>query len=374
MIAAIAIIIIIIYLTLIGSLTYGFDNIELFKLQDLKAKTKFSVVIPFRNEAKYLPALLKSILKLNYPKDLFEIILVNDNSEDDSVTIITGILSTSDNIKIIDNIRISHSPKKDAISLAIDESKHEWIITSDADCVFQKYWLDAFDEYIQTKDTNCIVAPVRYTNNPAFIKAFQALDVLSLQGATIGGFGLKQAFLCNGANFAYRKSIFRKLNGFNDNKHIASGDDIFLLEKFKQFDAKKVNYLKSSEAIVFTHPVNRLSQLLHQRIRWASKTSHNPNKFSKAVGLIVFLGNLVCLILPVLFFLNLIEERIAIALFVIKFAIDFLLLFKASRFFKQERVLVSYLASSILYPFFSVYVALLSLFRSYNWKGRVFKK
>lgn len=383
MIATFLIIIIIAYLILIGSLAFGFDKVDEFQLRDLKSKTKFSIIIPFRNEAENLASLLGSIAKLNYPKDLFEVILVDDESEDNSIAIINKILDAksnkttfarTDNIKIIQNRRISNSPKKDAITSAIHVANNEWIVTTDADCVLPKYWLDVYDEFIQTKQPNCIVAPVTYYGKTSFFSRFQTLDFLSLQGATIGGFGLNLPFLCNGANFAYRKSVFTKENGFDDNSDIASGDDIFLLEKFKKINAKKVNYLKNLKAIVHTTPVLTLSQLVQQRLRWASKTSRNPNWFSKLVGLVVLLANSICIaILPLLIF-DLISNRVAIALLIIKFAIDFLLLFKTTRFFKQETLLLSYVFSCFLYPFFSVYIALTSVFKSYEWKGRTFKK
>jgi hypothetical protein len=59
---------------------------------------------------------------------------------------------------------------------------------------------------------------------------FQQLDLVSLQGATIGSFGIGKGFMCNGANLAYKKSLFQELNGFR-NDTIASGDDVFLLQK-----------------------------------------------------------------------------------------------------------------------------------------------
>ncbi|WP_412559822.1 glycosyltransferase family 2 protein [Winogradskyella sp. MIT101101] len=379
MIATIIIVIIIAYLIVIGSLTYGFDKVEEFQLQDLKPKTKFSIVIPFRNEAENLTKLLNSISKLNYPKDLFEVIFVDDESDDGSADIINNLLNTkdftrTDNIKIIQNNRVSNSPKKDAITSAIEIANNEWIITTDADCILPKYWLDTFDELIQTQQPNCIVAPVSYYGQTSFFNRFQTLDVLSLQGATIGGFGLQKPFLCNGANFAYRKSIFRELKGFEGNAKIASGDDIFLLEKLKKHNSKKISYLKNPKAIVHTQPVSSLKQLINQRLRWASKTSRNPNWFSKLLGLVVFLANLVCLSLVPLLVFNLISARMTVSLLVIKFGIDFLLLFKTARFFKQETLLLSFLFSSFLYPFFSVYIVVLSLFKPYLWKGRTFKK
>jgi len=380
MIAFIFIIATLLYLFLIGSLIHGFDRVEDFKLKDLKPKTKFSVIVPFRNETENLPQLLDSILQLNYPKLMFEVILVDDDSEDDSIEVINNIISkrpfdcAQGDIKIIKNNRTSNSPKKDAITTAIKIAKYDWIITTDADCTLPKYWLDTFEECIQTNQPNCIVAPVTYNDGSSFLKRFQILDVLSLQGATIGSFGLRLPFLSNGANFAYRKSVFQSTNGFTGNDTLASGDDIFLLEKFKKVDPKKVFYLKSDKAIVTTKPVSNLKLLIQQRLRWASKTSHNPNWFSKLVGLVVFLGNLACIaILPILFF-GYVKPRIAVALVVIKLSIDFLLLFKTSRFFKQENVLFSYVWSCVFYPFFSVYIAILSLFKSYQWKGRTFKK
>jgi len=382
-ISIIVIIIIIFYLLLIGLLTYGFDKVDHFKLQDLPAKTKFSIVIPFRNEAENLPKLLASISRLNYPKSLFEVIFVDDASEDDSVSIIKKILDTKslkkdfiriDTIRIIENERTSNSPKKDAITAAIKVSKFNWILTTDADCVLPKYWLDTFDECIQTKTSNCIVAPVTYHGENSFFNRFQTLDFLSLQGATIGGFGIKRPFMCNGANFGYRKSSFQNVNGFEGNTNVASGDDIFLLQKFIKHDAEKIHYLKSQKAVVTTNPTTTIASLVQQRLRWASKTSRYDNWFAKGVGLVILLGNLVCIAFIPLVLFNLLSTKIAIALFIIKFSIDFLLLFKSSRFFKQETLLLSYLFSSIIYPVFNVSIAFLSFFKSYRWKGRTSKK
>ncbi|WP_179004477.1 glycosyltransferase [Winogradskyella forsetii] len=382
MVSALLIFFILFYLIIIGLLVYGYNKVEDFKLQDLPAKSKFSVVIPFRNEAKNLPKLLDSISRLNYPKTMFEVILIDDDSEDDSVSILENILHTSrknqnpriDVIRIIQNERTSNSPKKDAITTAIKVSKYNWIVTTDADCILPKYWLDAFDECIQVNQSNSIVAPVTYHGRTSFFNRFQTLDFLSLQGATIGGFGINKPFMCNGANFAYRKSEFNSVNGFEGNNTISSGDDIFLLEKLLKQDAKKVHYLKSEQAIVTTNPAQSTKTLIQQRLRWISKSSHYKNWFGKLVGLIVLFGNLACLALIPTVFLNILSIKIAIALFVIKFSIDFLLLFKTSRFFKQEGLLLSYLFSSVIYPFFSVSVALLSFFKSYEWKGRKFRK
>ena len=242
-------IITILYLLLIGSFIIGFDKVKIYQIEDTPAKTRFSIAIPFRNEVENLPLLLKSIGALNYPKHLFEILLIDDESTDKSVKIIEQFKNDNDslNISILSNVRVSKSPKKDAITFAINKAQNEWIITTDADCELPKYWLDGFDSFIQKHDTNFIIAPVTYQKIDSFLKRFQLLDFLSLQGATIGGFGIRKPFLCNAANLAYKKSFFKTLNGFEGNSNIASGDDIFILEKAQKVSPESIHYLKSEK-------------------------------------------------------------------------------------------------------------------------------
>lgn len=373
--AIIALIITICYVTLIGSLIYGFDKVKEVQLQDIPAKTKFTVIIPFRNEAKQLPYLLASIKKLNYPKEKFEFIFVDDDSGDNSVKLIEAFLKTfHKGSKLITNNRQTIAPKKDAITTATKVAKYEWIVTTDADCVLPKYWLDTFDFFIQNHNAKCIAAPVTYSKIDTFLKRFQVLDFMSLQGATIGGFGIKKPFLCNGANFAYKLSFFKTINGFEGNTNVASGDDIFLLEKALKLAPKETFYLKSLLATVNTIPESNLKNLISQRMRWAAKTSNFSNLFGKLTGILVLFMNalVICLIMTAL--VGIINPKILVYVFVIKFCIDFLLLFKTARFLNQEQYLISYIFASLLYPFFSIWVAFASVLKEFEWKGRRFSK
>lgn len=365
----------IIYLLLIGSFVFGFDKIPVFHLEDITSKTKFSIVIPFRNEAENLSSLLNSIECLNYPKHLFEIIFVDDDSEDNSVDIIKKALNgTKENIQIVLNNRKTNSPKKDAITSALEKAKYEWIITTDADCILPKYWLDSFDEFIQKNNSVFIAAPVSYTRNNSFLNRFQTLDILSLQGATIGGFGLNKPFLCNGANLAYKASIFNEVNGFQGNTNIASGDDIFLLEKVHKKQPTQVHYLKCKKAIVKTKSQPTWSALISQRRRWAAKTSSYNNLFGKLTGLAVLLMNILIIIGLLMSFLGVLKFKTFFYIIFIKFNIDFFLIYKSSLFFNQKDILKSYISGFIVYPFFSIYIAFTSSFSGYKWKGRYFKK
>ena len=372
------VIITILYLFLIGYFVLGFDKVKDFRLQDIAPKTTFTVVIPFRNEAENLPELLQSLLNLNYPQHLFEVILVNDDSEDDSIETIKNHLLINEtknyNLKIINNQRHTNSPKKDAIQAAINQAKHQWIITTDADCIVPVYWLDSFDNFIQSQSLKMIAGPVSYSQGNGLLNTFEALDFLSLIGATIGAFGINKPFLCNGANLAYQKQFFQQLNGFEGNTNIASGDDIFLMEKALKKDSNSIKYLKSKQATVITKPQNNLKNLISQRVRWASKTSNYNNTFAKIVGLLVLITNASLVIGFVLVTLGLFALKPFAYLFFIKVAIDFILIYKACQLFNKEELLKHYLWSSLIYPFFSVYIAFISMFTTYKWKNRTFKK
>ncbi|WP_268848055.1 glycosyltransferase family 2 protein [Flavobacterium aestivum] len=366
MIAIIFSAILLVYLITIGWLIFGFTKINSFEYLGLTPKTSFSIIVPFRNEAENLPVLLDSFSKLNYPTSLFEVILVDDASD-----LKFEINDFRFQISLIDNIRISNSPKKDAITTAMKIVKTDWVITTDADCAVPKNWLLSLDNFIQLNHVSMVAGAVTYDCQNSFLHHFQQLDLASLQGATIGSFGIKNGFMCNGANFAYTKSFFQKLNGFEGNNTIASGDDVFLLQKAISKYPEKVAYLKSKNTIVTTKPTNDWKSLFYQRARWASKTTSYQSSFGKKLGLIVFIGNFSFISCFVLTLFNLLPYFFIVLYFLIKFSIDRLLITQTNHFLTKRKIRYL-LLSSLWYPFFSSAVALYSIFGKYEWKGRRF--
>jgi glycosyltransferase involved in cell wall biosynthesis len=367
--------ILLIYAVPIACLIYGFSKVNSFEYIGVAPKTKFTIIVPFRDEAENLPQLLNSFSKLNYPNDLFEVILVDDCSKEK--------FQISDfrperqrtgeafQISILQNNRISNSPKKDAILTAIQFVKTDWIITTDADCVVHKNWLLTLDNYIQNHEVSMIAGAVTYDCKPSFLHHFQQLDLASLQGATMGSFGIRKGFMCNGANFAYKKSFFLELNGFEGNDGIASGDDVFLLQKAMAKSPEKVHYLKSKNNIVRTKPVDNWKSLFYQRVRWASKTSSYQNRFGIGLGLVVLFGNMCWLMAIGCWLFNWMSFLNIAFLFLLKFSVDSILIYKANHFLTKHKMRYLIL-SSLLYPFFSTSVAFYSLFGKYEWKGRKF--
>jgi cellulose synthase/poly-beta-1,6-N-acetylglucosamine synthase-like glycosyltransferase len=375
MIEIILFVVLMIYVVLILRLIVGFDKVKSFVRTNEKPKTAFTIIVPFRNEEKNLPKLLQSFSKLNYPYKLIEVILVDDFSTDNSerVCIRWRLEHEYLDTTLLENLRLSNSPKKDAIGRAMPIAKHDWIITTDADCTVNPNWLLTLDNYIQANQPEMVVGAVTYKTKNNWFHHFQQLDLLSLQGTTIGSFGINKPFMCNGANFAYTKNFFTKIGGFGGINDKASGDDVLLLQKAVSANLEKVHYLKNNDFIVTTKPENDLFQLFMQRVRWASKTTGYSSTYAKFLAVIVLLMNL-SLVCGLWFVVcGCCNWKILLIPFLIKYLVDYCLLYKANTYLLKGKWLLP-LASSLLYPFYSSLVGIYSLFGNFSWKGRTFRK
>lgn len=361
---------------MVSSFVYGFQKMPKLKRKASESSINFSIIIPFRNEEKHLPALLDSISNLNYPKSSFECLFVDDESSDDSVKIIKNWMNNSGlKIALLSNQRRTKSPKKDAIVTAIEKADFEWIITTDSDCIVPKDWLQEFSSVIIKKDSKIVAGPVDLrTESNSFMHRFQELDFLSLQGSTIAGFGIGKPFMCNAANLAYQKEKFKKLNGYEGNTDIASGDDIFLFEKFLLKYPKDVHYLHSYDAVVHTSSLNSWNDIIQQRIRWASKSGAYKTFFPKLVGLIVLLGNLSLILSLLMIFLQPQLWYLCLFFWLLKSLVDMIILNQSMSFFQKRVPLFRVLQVALFYPFLTVFIALRSLISGYEWKQRNFVK
>ena len=369
---AISVFILFLYSLLLLWLVIGGIRLNRFRGSETNAGISFSIVIPFRNEREHLGALCNSLQKLDYPQDKFEILFVDDDSEDNSQSVINEHMNgTGIRWEILSNERRSGSPKKDAISKAVEHAAHQWILTTDADCLLPKELLIRYSKFIALRDPYMVCGPIVISSSWG---GLQSLENLSLQGATIGCFGWKQPILCNGANLAFRSDIFESVGKYSGNDHIASGDDIFLMTKIQKKYPGKVNYLKDEKAIVATKGVKGLVNIIRQRIRWSKKTSRVKNPLMKVIGLLVFLTNLwlVLLVFRAIFDSHYLIP--AVFVFGIKITIDNIYLQEVNRFFKRRIFSLLIILNGLLYPFISVLVVVLSLFGGYSWKGRYHRR
>lgn len=335
--------------------------------------TRFSIIIPARNEEKNIAACLQSIAQLNYPKELFEVIVMDDFSTDATV----ATAQQFSFVKVIElktllNEKIN-SYKKKAIELGIAASTGDYIVTTDADCMVPANWLRNFAFLIQQQPTVFIAAPVAMKEESSAIKVFQSLDFLSLQGITAASVGAGFHSMCNGANLCYSKEAFYKVDGFKGVDHIASGDDMLLMHKLYKQYPNEVHYCKAADSIVLTEPVDTVAAFFRQRIRWASKADKYDDQRIFTVLLLVYLLNVWLLVLAVsCFFISTNLQLLLLAL-AVKTIAELIFLFPVAGFYQKTNLLLWFPFAQPFHIVYTVVAGWLGKFGSYEWKGRTVK-
>ncbi len=376
---AIAILFFLIYACLIIYYRQSWMQIPIFKEQLTNGKpsnTLISVIIPARNEEGNIGTCLTSVINQSYPKKLFEIIVVDDFSTDGTESIINSF--SKENVSLIslkDFVKEGelNSYKKKAIEIAISNAKGALIVTTDADCIVPHSWLECIASFYEMYHPAFIAAPVSYYGENNFLKIFQTLDFMTLQGVTGASVYKKFHSMCNGANLAYEKTVFLEVGGFRGIENIASGDDMLLMNKFFDRYPERVLFLKSPEAIVRTKPANTLQDFFNQRIRWASKADKYTDKKITAVLLLVYLFNAWLLILGILcVFLPHVFSGF-VGVLIAKTIIELFFLYPVARFFNKEKLLWWFPVAQPFHIIYTVIAGWLGKFGSYKWKERKVK-
>jgi cellulose synthase/poly-beta-1,6-N-acetylglucosamine synthase-like glycosyltransferase len=324
--------------------------------QNHEQNIKFSILIPFRNEGENLPKLLETINLLNYDFSKFEVILIDDNDDKIEINLSNFKFKTT----IIPNKRTTNSPKKDALTLGINLAKFSFIITVDADCEVPKNWLQEYNNYLMENiEKELVIGQVQILNNNNLLQIFQSIEFDVLQAITMGSYAVNQAFMCNGANLCFSKNIFNKVNGYQGNTHIASGDDVFLLQKVMSFHKKSVGFCKANDKVI-TKAVNSWASLFKQRLRWASKTAAYQSFIAKYLAILVFSTQLITMFfIGYLIFIDF--DVFIFSLLIIKYLINLLLLFKIQNI--SKKIFIYSLPFEIYYVFFTLIIAIASVLR-----------
>lgn len=365
-----------VYFIIILIYTIGWFRLKTYNPGKNYLNIVVSIIVPARNEENNIGVLLKNLTQQDYPKENYEVIIVDDNSTDKTAEIVTDFIKQhpKHDFKImhLSEENPESAYKKKAISKAIEASRGELIITTDADCRVNKNWLRSFVSFYLTEKPQMIVGPVCFHNESSIFEKMQSFEFLSLIAITAGAIRINRPIMCNGANLAYEKTAFYTVGGFGNDK-FSSGDDVFLLLKIKQqFGNKAVKFLKNLDAIVYTEPKKSIKEFIHQRVRWASKNKgYNPKILLVSftvymINLLLISGLLIAMFYPVIF-------KIVLTSIFIKMLIDLPVLFGFTKFVNRKKIMFYAFPMIILYPIYIIITGALGIIGNYHWKGRKIK-
>jgi poly-beta-1,6-N-acetyl-D-glucosamine synthase len=345
--------------------------------------TMISVLVPARNEEANIGACLESLFRQTYPKDRYEVIVIDDHSVDQTASIVRGYDGQqAGDFSVVYIDLAAHvseegpvrAHKKFAIETGIRYAKGDLIITTDADCRSQPGWLQAIAKFHEESGAKFIAAPVKIEGSRAFLSIFQTLDFITLQGITGAAVYKKIHSMCNGANLAYDKKAFYEVGGFRGIDAIPSGDDMLLMHKVYKRYPGLVFFLKHPQAIVSTNAETGWRGFVNQRIRWASKADQYDDKRIFRVLLLVYIMNLLFLGLVFASFWNSWFLWLLLIGLFIKTVVEYPFVRSVAGFFGQGDLMVYFPWLQPFHILYTVVIGWLGKFGSYRWKDRKINK
>ncbi len=354
---------VVLYLALVAAFIVGYYHILERKPITNQRSSFISIVICFRNEERNIDDLFKSIRTLDYPKEFFEIVAVNDHSTDNTALELS-LQQEHSNLRIV-NLPLRFEGKKAALAAGVAAAKGNIIATTDADCCLPQSWLTSINNMIGSK-ADMVCGPVAYRST-TFFERLAAVEFGSLVAAGIGAAGINKPIFCNAANMAFRKEIFTNAN--LNQEQTPSGDDVFLLHYAKQCH-KTIKFITGRDCLVTTNADKNFIDFLNRRKRWGSKAKHYTDAATILVAIIVFLANLAILACAIAAILNHSHSRLAIALLSSKVILDYALLsvhFRANGIKKWSKY---FLLCAALYPIYITFTAIGSTTSKFTWKER----
>lgn len=366
---AVSLFFLIIYTVLIILYAAGWWRIKMTKPPKAVPATFASVIIPVRNEEHNISRLLHLLEKQDVPSSAYQIIVVDDHSEDNTREKAEKKANLFPNLLLI-SLPNGQAGKKAALNMGFQKAKGEIIITADADITVEKEWLKTILHVFNAEKTDMLIGPVimEYTN---FFGQLQALDFFSLTASGAGAAGTGIPVMCSGANLAFRKSALSEI--ITDDTRYASGDDVFLLHAFKKA-GKQIRFLKSTAATACTPQESSPKAFFRQRVRWVSKSKAYTDFDTVFAALTVGLANLSLLCMFAVSLFNPAHWKDFLLLFFLKFSVDLLLLAPSLWYMKRQKLLFVYPVLQSFYFIYVFFTGLAGLIMPFTWKQRKFKK
>ncbi|MBN2666867.1 MAG: glycosyltransferase [Bacteroidales bacterium] len=323
-----------------------------------------SVIIACHNEEEDLPRLLADLSVQEYNQDLFEVIVVDDNSTDTTA-------ETALSLKEIKNLRIiinRGKGKKQAIRTGVEASAGSFAVTTDADCRVGRKWLKTIASFAEEKHPVMTINPVIINTGRGFFNKFQELEFLSLQGITAGTAVLGDPVMCNGANLGISKEAWLR-NAGRLHDELLSGDDVFLLHSLKSEDGRGIMWLESANAEAATRGSGKLISFLRQRGRWISKAGYYSDHYTRLLGIVTFVTILAQVLFFMWGFINPGFFKIFAVFTLIKSIPDFLILHNTTGRYGKRELLRWFIPSQLVYPLYVVLVIPFSFRGRSDWQG-----
>ncbi len=343
---------------------------------------RVTVVVAARNEEKIITTLLESLSGQDYPTDLLEIIIVNDNSTDRTPIVVSKFAERLKPQSAL-NIRLIFNPypgKKRALRYGIEKSAGELILTTDADCIVGPGWVSAHAGAYRCGVENADAAALgagsadmilgEVYNGPGkgFVSLFGMFEFSALQAITEAAVVAGHPVMCNAANMSFRRDVYLRHAGeLRDG--LPSGDDIFLMHAIKRAQGR-IGYAGSSAAAVETATAVTAAALLRQRARWASKTYYYNDAATLILAAATAACNAAVTAAAVASIISVAHLPLLAVLYSMRMLPDYLIISRNIKKRGEKMPIIPFLAAELIYPFYFMTVIILSILPVFRQFGK----
>lgn len=259
----------------------GWTKIGLYRKAAQNTAQPVSIIVCAHNELHNLKLLIPKLLQQDHPD--FEIIIVNDRSDDGTYDFM--LETKSDRIKnvTVDQVHDHINTKKYAITLGIRAAKHDVLLFTDADCMpYSDQWIQEMTNGF-TDQTDFCIGVSQYTKTKGFLNRYIRYETL-LTAINYSSWALAgNPYMAVGRNLAYRKSSFLEHKGFNKFQHITGGDDDLLINQFA--NKKNTQVVLGADALTHSIPKTGWNTYFKQKLRHFSVSKYYSTKDKALLGL-----------------------------------------------------------------------------------------
>jgi cellulose synthase/poly-beta-1,6-N-acetylglucosamine synthase-like glycosyltransferase len=357
-----------IYIFLVSFIISGWVRTETFIMKEGIDQPTVTVIIAVRNEITGLNLLLSDLADQKYPKDKFEVIIVDDHS----VNAYYGLISSFVGKINIRSLSLDHDEegKKAALIKGINSSSSELVLTTDADCRVTPFWISEMSNYYISGSVKLVFGSVLYRKSRKINEWMQGLEYLGLITAGAGFAGNGHPIICSAANMGFERTRYIEFVRENPANVPVSGDDVMFMLWLKKKFPGKTGFIKSLNSVVVTNPATGLKEFINQRLRWTSKSRYYRDSAIILTALAVYFESIVLLGLFVgAIFSGLLLKGFLI-LFLSKCIADLAVFYTVTRYYNNRYLLIVFIPVEIIYFIYISIIGLAGNLVSFKWKGR----
>jgi len=321
---------------------------------------KLSIVVAAKNEAENIPSLITALKEQTYPTDLFEVIIVDDNSNDNTLQIIKSEIADLTNFKVIQATEKNYPAKKGALDIGIKHASNQHIVITDADCIPSPDWLKAFaNKFSQGNDFVFGIAPYKQTKS--FVNKIAAFENLRAHMLMFAFAKLGFPYSAAARSFGFSKAAFEKVDGYSNTTETLSGDDDLLIREAVK-NNMKIGLVTSKNAFVYSNTKQTYNEYKTQKFRHTSTSYHYPFKI-KALLAVWHISNIVLLVSAFLIF----YDSVFFLPVFLKFILDLFLINMFQNNFGYKFNLIEVIVLQIIYEIQIIYFFILAQKFSKKW-------